>query len=497
MNGMPRWVALALLAGCTIRTHSVELARVATGRSSTPEQRDEAPVATRVETDGRVWAVDAEEPRSCRTQVHKRERVTTRVEPREKPKFWAQAIVAGAATTTAAITVTQAEWWTTAGRKNFGVFLVAAPVAWGFGKPTVQALGKMKGSKKTRTHTALVDAGSWTACGAAPFDGGAGLVVRPPGVEMDPLHSTFTAGRSIDFDILTVPSKGWQQPRWDIQLLPDAAPVLTASSRSPQSMADVLKDARARGLSGDELVAVLRQAKEDARAPDPKAPPADPPTVTVPVEGSRFAAMEAVHHEEQAMERARELAAAKRRHYRENTRHGKFESCYRNGAHNLLRNFGCLVGFYSGVAKDVSDALPDPVKAKLWEFAAEVWANSQSTAGQLYSSPGARSSGQVEVQVAPPGAPQQVAHPSQPERTSSYYVAGVLLYPSGQPCRECGISLASENGVSSEKAYTNSRGEFTLTMRGRRVQKLYSDGWEIWSGNQSCYQGCYLKVYRR
>ena len=110
---------------------------------------------------------------------------------------------------------------------------------------------------------------------------------------------------------------------------------------------------------------MLRQAKEDARAPDPKAPPADPPTVTVPVEGSRFAAMEAVHHEEQAMERARELAAAKRRHYRENTRHGKFESCYRNGAHNLLRNFGCLVGFYSGVAKDVSDALPDPVKAKL------------------------------------------------------------------------------------------------------------------------------------
>ncbi len=452
---IPRLLAAALAVGCTIRTHRVEVSRVETGRTTTPEERADAPVATAVETDGRTFQVEAVQPRSCRTQVHRNERIVTEVQPKEKGKFWTQAVIAGAATTTAAITATQAEWWTTKGRTNFAVMLVSAPIAIGTGKRTLAAAKDMRGSTKTRTDTTLVDAGTWRACGEDPLDGDFGVAIRPTSaVSIDPVATSFQRGRSTDLPILTVPSHGWQASRWGIQL----------SSTTDETDLGPLAD--------------------------------------VPVRGSRIAAMETVYHEELALERAMELAAAARRNApkQEPSDHDIFTSCYRRAGTNFFAKAKCTADFYAKKLQDgkkVYDALPTSAKEKLWDFAASVWADSQDTAGRLYSSPESRQSGVPELRRAPPGAPKEVAHPSTPEETSAYYVSGVLLYESGQPCRSCGVSLLSNNGVSSEKAYTDDRGRFTLTMRGTRVQKIYSDGWTIWEGNDDCYGGCYLKVYRR
>lgn len=452
---IPLLLTAALGVGCTIRTHRVEVSRVETGRTSTPEQRAEAPVATAVETDGRTFHVEAVQPRSCRTQVHRTERVVTEVQPKEKGKFWTQAVIAGAATTTAAITATQAEWWTTRGRTNFAVFLVSAPIAIGTGKRTVWAMKDMRGSTQRRTDTTLVDAGTWRACGEAPLAGDFEVALRPAGADpIEPVSTAFQSGRSTDLPILTVSSQGWQAPRWGVQLTPTS-------------------DGAAAGAWSE-----------------------------VPVGGARITAMEAVYHEEQALERARELAAAARRNAPKKKRsdHDEFAWCYRRAGMNIFAKARCTAAFYAKKASDakkVYDALPQSAKDKLWDFAASVWAESQDTAGRLYSSPQSRTSGVPEVRRAPPGAPSALAHPSTPEKTSPYYVAGVLLYESGQPCRKCGISLLSNNGVSSEKAYTDDRGRYTLTMHGTRLQRLYSDGVAIWEGNQDCHGGCYIKVYKR
>ena len=366
----PLALLAATLVGCSIRTHRVEVSRSPGARVETPENRDEAPVATAVHTDGRTFHVEAVQPRSCRTQVHQRERVVTRVEPKEKGKFWTQAVIAGAATTTAAITATQAEWWTTRGRSNFAVFLVSAPIAIGTGRRTLDAAGKMRGSTKIRIEPKLVDAGTWRECGETPLDGLARVHLRAStGGDPTAVGAAFAAGKSGAFPVVAVPSRTWQASQWGVRVTPDREPAPTSAAQDsrpaqrsqparPPDPKAIFAAAKREGRSPREAMEELKAAKEAYRAavtgaaPDRQRPASAPPQRsgyhTVPVGGRRIAAMDAVLAHE-ALEQARRDAERRTRSSR------KKRSFWDNAVNELDRFIGGVVDFGVAAVEWVKD----------------------------------------------------------------------------------------------------------------------------------------------
>ena len=161
----------------------------------------------------------------------------------------------------------------------------------------------------------------------------------------------------------------------------------------------------------------------------------------------------------------------------------------------LFNGYQCL---NESVGKAITVLAPEEVKLQLIEQEKRVQAEYRAElVGAFFGSgsSASASSARVERDSGSGTSSRLTAEEREIVPPPENFCVGEVRYPDGSTCRNCPVSGATGSGVT-ERVYTDGKGLFYLPMSNSRMEHIYVDGVQVWSGNERCRGGCRIDVVR-